>query len=43
LRFHDEILGEEGLGQGKPPPDMRAYEMLFGKFKELTRLGWGLA
>ena len=41
LRFHNEILGEEGLGEGKPPSDMRVYEMLFSKFKELTWLGWG--
>ena len=41
LRFHDEILGKEGLGQGRPP-DMRIYEMLFDKFNELTWLGWDM-
>ena len=41
LRFHDEVLGKEGLSQGKPPSDMGIYEMLFDKFKKLTWLGWG--
>ena len=41
LRFHDEVLGKEGLGQGNPPSDMGIYEMLFDEFKKLTWLRWG--